>query len=303
MTRPGNDPGALIEAVIADLPDLDASHLVATTRLRDHVYKVQLDNQVIVVKLFSPGRRHAAQREAAGLHATAPLLGARVPHLLGHGHVAGTPYLVLAEAPGVTLRHALNGAELTEPDALRVLGRLLADLHQTGHVGFGPVTSPQHPTFADYFGQLTAHRATLLEDHGHRDIARTLARTTERITALTGRLSRSVLCHGDIHPDNVFIRSLDRAWVVSSVVDYESVAYAIPEYDLAKTLVVSSALDAAHRRTLLDAYDSRHTIDQTLLDHLLHYHAIDGWLWATIIEDRHHRRWNHRLKRVLSMGG
>lgn len=302
MNHPGDDSHGLIEAVMADLPNLNSGKVIAVAQLRDHVYRVQLRNQAVVMKLFTPDRGHAAQREASGLRATAPVLGRRAPQLLGHGRLPDThtPYLVLSEVPGATLRQAMASAALPEPEALVVLGSLLADLHQAEYVGFGSVASHQRLTNAgDFIHQLTAHRARLLDQHGHGHLAETLRATAETAAALAAKSDRSVLCHGDLHLDNVLVRQADDGtWDVSGVVDYESVVYAIPEYDLAKTLVVCSTFDPAHRRALLDAYHP-HTVNTALLTDFCRYHTIDGWLWATIVEDRHHDLWNDRLQRIL----
>jgi aminoglycoside phosphotransferase (APT) family kinase protein len=113
--------------------------------------------------------------------------------------------------------------------------------------------------------------------------------------AATGR--RSVWCHGDLHFDNVI--PWGDGQVSEYLVDFEGTTWAVPEYDLAQTLVTCDALDARDLRTLTDAYGR--PVHLPLLQAHIVFQALRGWTYAAHREGRDRTTWAARLDRALAI--
>lgn len=274
---------------------------VSISKITQHVARLVFDDQVLVVKTFAPDHERTAKREILGAAASAVALGDWVPRLHSFGTVdqTGHHYVAYDEIPGMTLHDAVRSCRLDRSDALRLLGTILHRLHRSTRPGFGPVAAATTDNAADFLHNLVTERSSKLRARGHQELATMLDQLTDRWSPALATPRPAVLCHGDLHPKNVVVRADDDYTLTArGVLDFESVIYAVPEYDLAKTLVVSSAFDNHDRRALAAGY-SPHEINEALLTGLITYHTIDGWLWAAQIEHRDRRLWCARLGAVL----
>lgn len=289
--------GAVAEAIALAL---DVGPDPQLTKITHRVYRVAANDQTLVLKLFQPADQHQHQRELDGRRIAATAIGPWTPPLIASGTTpTGHHYVAYSHIAGTSL-HTL--AQRYRPKALQLLGSILHHLHQATSPYFGPITNPTTTTAHALIRALATERAALLTTHGETTLADTLAALANRLPPSSTAEHHAVLCHGDLHFHNVIVTATHRGDPeVQAIVDYESVTYAFAEYDLAKTLVVCSAFTDQDRRALQAGYG--HHTDDTLLTDLLTYHAIDGWLWAALIERRHQRLWRTRLNATLKRTG
>lgn len=106
----------------------------------------------------------------------------------------------------------------------------------------------------------------------------------------------AVLCHGDLHPDNIVLAS-NRGPVTTEttgLVDFESSHWAPAIVDLAKSSVVCGLGDDADAEALLSGY-GRMDLDHAVLIGLQAFHAMSGWIYAGLAAHRDVALWNSRL--------
>lgn len=279
------------------LPAVVGADVCQATRLGHRVHRVAITTGEVVVKVFQSSERQAFRRELTGRRIAATALGHWAPVVITSGTTpSGHHYIVYDDVAGPSL-HTL--ADKNRHQALRVLGSVLYRFHQITGPRFGPVTNPTVATAQDLLTSLAAHRADLLARHGRRRLAARLQELADQLTPQLSGRGDAVLCHNDLHFHNVIVATSSDRLTVRGVVDYESATFAVPEYDLAKTLVVCSAFTETDRQALHAGYG--HPIDATILGGLTTYHAIDGWLWAALIEQRDHQLWQTRLRRSVDL--
>jgi len=107
-----------------------------------------------------------------------------------------------------------------------------------------------------------------------------------------------VWCHGDLHPYNVVV-CRDDTEPTPYLLDFESAVQCVPEYDIAKSIVTGSALSGSDVNDILQGLGSNAFTSRELIDALVVFHTVDGWLYAGQLEKRDCELWDEKLNYVL----
>jgi aminoglycoside phosphotransferase (APT) family kinase protein len=275
-----------VEAACRDLLEADVIAINCLSRApRSAVYRATLADQghSVVVKLYEGLAARKAARERRAITAVASGGLVRTPAILGYGLLPGVEAaaLIMQDLGTTTLSRAVWAGASSRPEALFLLGRLLAGVHQLSPAPDRPGTGAMFPIHA---ADLQRHCPAWLRDAA--------APALKRAAVLTAADVREVRCHGDLHPDNVILRA-----GIPYVVDFEQATCAVAEYDLAQTAVTSDALETDQLTQILAGYGWG--VSQELLAALIVFHVVRGWVWAAVRENRDKALWSSRVHFVI----
>lgn len=297
----------LISSVASASSALRDATIVRWETLATNVHRLLLaDGRVVVAKLYEPAGRRACEREAAALSHAASAPTVPGPRLIEVGRLGnGRAYLLASNVEGIRASEAIARG-VDRSGILGRLGQALASFHRTSRSLFGQVaeTGWHEPTAGRLLARLVADEVGLLDSHGLHGLARAARQAGRAADAVVRDTEPAAFCHGDLHLDNTMVVRSGPDWAVTGVVDFESSIYAFPEYDLAKSLVVCSALGGTDRRALEHGYmEGGGRVRRDLTTELLKFHAIEGWLHAATVERRDRELWHTRLTVVLGAEG
>ncbi|MGW1563979.1 phosphotransferase enzyme family protein [Streptomyces sp. NPDC002144] len=251
------------------------------------VYRVTLaDGRSVVIKLYAPARSFTAFTERDLIRAVSGHVA--TPTVLACGTVPphGATVLITGDLGETTLGQAVRDESVSEREAMHRCGRILARLHQV------PVTP----------GLLTrrslAQQCVHLRRVGPPALLHRIRPALDRVEAACDRLAQLVLCHGDLHLDNVLLPECGPSAGTAHLVDFEETTHCVMEYDLAQTLVTCDATTGAARDHLLTAYGT--SAAEGLLDALIVFHTARGWTYAALLENRDRDLWAARLDHTLA---
>ena len=100
--------------------------------------------------------------------------------------------------------------------------------------------------------------------------------------ALLDSCAQPVLCHDDLHEDNVLVEQRAGRWIVSGVVDVENASAADPMLDLAKADYYARE-EPVRRAALLEGYGPLPPDGQARLALYRLHHALALWSWFSRI--------------------
>jgi hypothetical protein len=243
-------------------------------------------HRTVIVKLWGGSARWKADKERLAL--TALSGGAfRGPPVLGCGHLPGRDVaaLILDDVGPRTLGQAARTGAFTRADVLGFLGRLLNAFHTQPPPGPGLLIGAAD--LARQVDDLRRHLPQPLVDAAREPLDQAAALTPGR---------PAVWCHGDLHAENVLLRTTPGD-TTPYVIDFEQCVFAPAEYDIAQTLVTTDALTPEERAQVAAAYGGR--LSQPLVSHLVAFHALRGWRWAALHENRDAALWQARLQLAL----
>ena len=147
-----------------------------------------------------------------------------------------------------------------------------------GYIGPDGVVNPC-PTNREYVsGQLERHLRTLRDAGGHAGLAAEVERRLAEDEAVLDRCDRAVLCHDDLHEQNVLLDRRDGAWLLTGVVDVENAVAADPLLDLAKADYYARE-DPVRRSGLLEGYGPLPPEGEARLALYRLHHALALWSW------------------------
>lgn len=237
----------------------------------------------VVVKLYRASAVWKADRERNVIDAVSASPRLTAPRVLAHGYlpaIAATA-LVLEDRGAATLQNQVQTGQCSPHDALRQLGRVLREFHTLPPSALSGTTDVPRAV-----ASLRRHlpEALLVQS------AEALTRAAELASAAT-----SVSCHGDLHLSNVLAPGEDGR---TCLIDFEEATTAPAEYDVAQTIVTTDAFTPDERSSLLSSYDAH--LHAELLDQLTVFHALRGWLYAAVRENRDVELWNVRLRTTLA---
>lgn len=292
MTGP---PGrAAVEAACRALLTADITsvcRLASSTNAA--VYRVTLappQTSQVIVKLYAGRARWKAIKEHRLLTTLAKCPTVNVPQVMVSGTVPDlhVTVLIMRDLGSATLRKVTGSGVCSRDKALSLLGRLLRSFHRLPY----PPPGPGMPLAAlDIAAQITALRQHLPDE------LRTVTQAPlERVIALS-HIRQPVWCHGDLHADNVLLCAQEGD-LVPYLIDFEQSTIATAEYDLAQTLVTFDVLDHDDQARLLAAYGIG--LSENLLADLITFHALRGWRWAALRENRDVALWQARLRFALN---
>ena len=234
----------------------------------------------VLVKLYRASTAWKADKERKVIDAVSASPRLTVPRVLAHGYLQpaiDATALVLEDRGTATLQEQVRTGRSSPRDALCQLGRVLREFHTLPPSALSGTTDVPRAV-----ASLRRHlpEALLVQS------AEALTRVAELASAAT-----SVSCHGDLHLANVLAPGDDGR---TCVIDFEGATTAPAEYDVAQTIVTTDAFTPDERFSLLSSYDAR--LHAELLDQLTVFHALRGWLYAAVRENRDVELWNVRLR-------
>lgn len=288
---------------------VQGDEVVSVTRLSTTAFRVALAvfPENIVLKVYPGHRPQAPDYEARAMTVVSRHdVGIPVPSPLKRGwcanHAVG--YLVTSFLPAITAQEWARREEHDRSRVMRLLGHALARMHRATRPAFGWMDREPVLTEGELGGRCCAMQVELVCRHA-RDLLPATAPLLTRGSGLLDDSRQAVLCHGDVHGCNVLVGDyrVRRAPRISGLVDFEATSWAFPELDVAKTLVVADALDPVGRALVLagyaDAGGHADALRRELIDVMVAYHAIDGWIHAAVLEGRDRSLWRRRLDAAL----
>lgn len=234
-----------------------------------------------VVKLYRAPVAWKADKERSVIHAISTSSRLTAPRVLAHGYLPaiGAAALVLEDRGAATLQDEVRAGRCSPHDALRQLGRVLREFH---------TLPPVLCTTTDLPRAVAALRRRLPEAlHVRAD--EVLTRVAEYASA-----AAPVTCHGDLHFSNVLVPDDDGR---ICVIDFEGATTAPAEYDVAQAIVTTDAFPPDERLALLTSYNG--PLNTELLGQFTVFHALRGWLYAAVRENRDVALWDGRLRTAL----
>lgn len=283
--------GAAVEPVIARAcSGLLSVGAVSSQRLkagsRSAVYRVALaDGRRVIVKVFSDTASRNAISEGRVIEAAAGIVP--VPAVLGCGLVPGHPAtaLVTADLGDLTLDGAIKAGRITRRQALEHLGILLARFHQIPGRRAGLPVRP----FAEHVAWLTRRCS--------REVMGRLEPALDAMADPCAEQDRMVLGHGDLHGDNIVIPEHGPDAGLLHVIDFAQTTLCVPEFDVAQTLTVTSAVEPEERQYVTAAYGR--SLDEALVEASVAFHTVRCWTHAVESGDEPSRaRWAAQLHRA-----
>lgn len=298
-------PSVLDRSVVtAACRQLLATEMVEIARLSrapaSSSYRVRLsDRRFVIVKLYFGNSLWKAVHERRVIETLSRTTAkVRTAAVVGSGRIdrSDAAALITTDLGARTLWRAVEEGEYTYDEALRLLGDLLAAFHDVD-VACARVGDKQHRSDPPLQRQVRQELGVLCDDRFSGFAAR-VEPALRRLAGLCRPPSVEVGCHGDLHPANVVLCPLENGILAPHLVDFEATVRCPPEYDLAKSIVTTSALGDHDQRTLLDGYGR--AVSEELLSALIVFHAVAGWIYAATIEGRDRALWRNRLDTVLA---
>lgn len=225
------------------------------------VWRIDFDrHESLALKIYS--RPIEAEREQQGYAA----LGGRVP---GLPRIFGTCLAGEREdcPNGWTLMSIVDGAAFNtvfdelgsdrQLSVYREIGALLARLHETECDGFGMVvnsgrTLPDNQTF--FTERFAASLNGFVERGGNNFLAHWVREWFQDRADMLDACTQPVVCHGDLHAENVHVTGLDSATIEISVLDLSECFAGDPAMDLCSTHQARFPYDDRIRDALLEGY-------------------------------------------------
>ena len=129
---------------------------------------------------------------------------------------------------------------------------------------------------------LDSHLRTFRDKGGDPALADTVERRLRADAELLESCERAVLCHGDLHEDNVLVEERDGQWIVTGVVDVENASAADPMLDLAKADYYARE-EPVRRAGLLEGYGALPPDGPARLALYRLHHTLALWSWFASI--------------------
>ncbi len=148
--------------------------------------EVYPDGEGKVVKLFYPGWPESSARYEAGIAEAVDALGLPAPRFFGMKAVEGRPGLVYERIEGRSMLGDVIENPLRAAEYGRTLGRVHASIHAVGGAGLPREEDRFLAQIERSAGKIGRLYDGLLVD-------------------LRSRRGEDYACHGDLHPDNIFV--------------------------------------------------------------------------------------------------
>ncbi len=132
---------------------------------------------------------------------------------------------------------------------------------------------------AVYMARQFERQVRLLRDlGGDAALSQEIERRVVEDEAHLAACRQAVLCHNDLHEQNVLVERDGGGWVVTGVLDVENAVAGDPLLDLAKTAYYARE-EPLRRSALLDGYGPLPDDGEIRLDLYRLYHALELWTW------------------------
>ncbi|MBJ7459110.1 MAG: aminoglycoside phosphotransferase family protein [Thermoleophilaceae bacterium] len=250
------------------------------------VSKLELENaEPLALKVFRSGSR--AGRE----HAAYRLLGehsSHVPRLLAAA--AETPdfpfgYSLLTIAAGEPLSMNFGGLERVRLLAVyRGVGGFLASLHRTAGRGFSELSDERLDRDNAVFVARRVDRAlvTFLTHGGSHRLAGRLESYFADASECLARSAAPVLCHGDLHPGNIFVTGDASTLSFAGVIDLEGAFTGDAVMDLVRVIHSCPLPGDDLTRAVLEGYGDKPAGFDALFDVYLVLFELELWNYYAV---------------------
>jgi hygromycin-B 7''-O-kinase len=240
----------------------------------------------LVVKVYGERMAWKMGKEVLvyGLLASVPVPTPEILHVDDSRQVLDANYALMTMLPGIPASMVTKDLPAGDlGDIWRQIGSIARACHtvtfqEFGYIGPEGVTEPVGGNRAHMTRILDSHLRTFRDNGGEPALADVVERRLEEDAPLLDTCGSPVLCHDDLHEDNVLVEQQNGRWVVTGVVDMENASAADPMLDLAKADYY--AREEPTRRTgLLDGYGPLPANGEARLALYRLHHALALWSW------------------------
>ena len=219
-----------------------------------------------------------------GLLASVPVPTPEILFTDDSRQVLDAHYALMTRLPGraaSTVTGDLGAGDVS--DIWRQTGAVARAFHavtfdQFGYLGPDGVINPVGGNRTHMTRILDNHLATFRDQGGDRGLADLVARRLAEDAHLLDSCVKPVLCHDDLHEDNVLVEHVAGRWRVSGIVDVENASAADPMLDLAKADYYAKE-EPVRRAALLEGYGPLPPDGQARLALYRLHHALALWSW------------------------
>lgn len=191
----------------------------------------------------------------------------------GHGYALLTR---LPGAPAVMVAIDVAGVWRQIGAAARAIHQLTFD--RFGYIGPEGVIDPVATNRAHMVRILENHVRAFRNEGGEAAVVAAVERRFAADEPLLDRCGQAVLCHDDLHEENVLVEERAGGWTVTGIVDVENASAADPMLDLAKADYYAKE-DAVRRAAMLDGYGPLPPDGEARMALYRLHHALALWCW------------------------
>ncbi len=198
--------------------------------------------------------------------------------------VVDASYALMTRLPGRAASTVTGGLGAGDVgDIWRQIGVIARAIHavmfdQFGYLGPQGVLEPVDRNRVHMTRILDSHLRTFRGKGGDPAVADSVERRLAEDAPLLDTCRQPVLCHDDLHEDNVLVDRRDGRWVVTGVVDVENASAADPMLDLAKADYYARE-EPVRRAGLLEGYGPLPPDGEARLALYRLHHALALWSW------------------------
>jgi aminoglycoside phosphotransferase (APT) family kinase protein len=219
-----------------------------------------------------------------GLVASVPVPTPEILFADDSRQVVNANYAVMTRLPGRPASRVIDGLPARDMgDIWRQIGSFARAFHavtfdQFGYLGAQGVLEPVDSNRTHMTRILDSHLLTFRIEGGDPAVADSVERRLREDAGLLDSCEQAVLCHDDLHEDNVLVGQRNGQWIVTGVVDMENASAADPMLDLAKADYYARE-EPVRRAGLLDGYGPLPPDGEARLALYRLHHALALWSW------------------------
>ena len=247
----------------------------------------------LVVKVYGERMAWKMGKEVLvyGLVASVPVPTPEILFADDSRQVVDANYAVMTRLPGRPASTVTDGLPAGDVgNVWRQIGSVARAFHavtfdQFGYLGPQGVLEPVDGNRTHMTRILDDHLRTFRDEGGDPALAASVERRLTEDAALLDTCDQAVLCHDDLHEDNVLVEQRNGQWIVTGVVDMENASAADPMLDLAKADYYARE-EPVRRAGLLDGYGPLPPDGEARLALYRLHHALALWSWFARIGRR-----------------
>lgn len=304
--KPERPDGSAVVAACQEVLAVDVTGIRCLSRApTSSVYRVCLESGgPVIVKLYLRSATRKVAKEQWMIRSLSTSTTIHTATILGHSYLAeqGANILITTDLGNHNLWRSVQEGVLSRREALRMVGRLLALLHESPFAQ-PDMNIPSVNTVREgpegALAILAREQLSIMRREVPKQIAAYVEPALRRLVDLDRESRLFTWCHGDLHPANVMMVPTGGVQI-PHLIDFESAAFCVREYDLAKSIVTSSALGEEDHGAVLAGYGGPSVVSRELLCSLIVFHAMDGWIHGALREQRDQSLWRSRVDDVLT---